>query len=229
MTGLYRLQELKKDYLVGKVIVHALRNLSFDIKHKEFVALLGPSGSGKSTLLNTLGLIEPPTEGKLFFADKNICEMPEHELTKIRRKSVGFIFQNFNLLPILSAIENVEYPIYLNQENTLKEIRSMSMEILNTVGLEEYIHHKPSELSGGQRQRVAIARALIKNPDVIIADEPTANLDSKTAGQIMELICEMQEKFGTTVILATHDLNTAGFARRKIIIKDGMVFSDKDC
>ena len=220
---LYRLLDVHKSYKVGDVVVDALRGLSLELAEGEFVALQGPSGSGKSTLLNILGLLETPTSGGIEFHGKRLESCGEGELTDIRQNYIGFIFQNFNLIPVLSALENVEYALYLEQRWSKRDIRERAMTWLISVGLEKFADHKPRELSGGQRQRVAIARALVKRPQLIIADEPTANLDTKTAAQILELIGELKTKSRTTVLVATHDKATADRAERIVKIRDGQL------
>lgn len=222
-THTYELVNITKTYEIGKVRVEALRGLSLTLSAGEFVALQGPSGSGKSTLLNILGLLEKPTAGSIVFNGKDLTDAGERELTAIRQDQIGFIFQNFNLVAILSALENIEYALYIEQRWTRSEIREKAAQMLSSVGLEKFAKHKPAELSGGQRQRVAIGRALVKEPKLIIADEPTANLDSKTAQQILDLIKNLQERMQTSVIIATHDRETAAMAQRIIRIKDGVL------
>lgn len=220
---LFQLSDVRKDFVVGKIALQALRGIKLEIERGEFVALQGSSGSGKSTLLNVLGLIERPSAGTLIFEGETLDHSNEEHLTMIRRRSVGFIFQNYNLVPVLSALENVEYPLFLARELTHAQIRERAQAMLKEVGLEKFMNHKPAELSGGQRQRVAIARALVKQPHVILADEPTANLDSRNAQQIMELMVRLQEKSGTTIIVATHDKAVAAMTKRSIYIRDGVV------
>lgn len=219
----YKLTNIVKTYQVGSVAVEALRGLSVTIKAGEFVALQGPSGSGKSTLLNVLGLLETPTRGEIEYLGERLDGKNEGSLTSFRQDYLGFIFQNFNLIPVLSALENVEYSLYLEQRFKKAEIRDRAMKCMQAVGLEKFVAHRPSELSGGQRQRVAIARALVKNPKMILADEPTANLDTKTAAQIIDLIKDLQVRSGTTVLVATHDKATADAAQRIIRIRDGVL------
>lgn len=220
---IYQLSHIAKIFHVGKVDIEALKDISIELTEGEFVALQGPSGSGKSTLLNILGLIDRPTRGSIRFFDQNLDQADENKLTAVRQSHIGFIFQNFNLVPVLSALENVEYALYLEQKFSRAEVRERAQACIASVGLERFSTHKPAELSGGQRQRVAIARALVKNPKLIIADEPTANLDSKTAAQILQLIRNLQEQSKTTVIVATHDKATADMAGRIIHIKDGLL------
>ncbi len=224
-TFLYDLTNIRKDYTVGQVIVTALTEVSIRFNDAEFVALQGPSGSGKSTLLNVLGLLEVPSSGTLHFMGKNLTGRTDVELTEIRRHNIGFIFQNFNLVSTLTALENVEYPLFLEGIGSRKEIESRGKEALRAVGLEKFVQHKPRQLSGGQRQRVAIARALVKNPKVILADEPTANLDSKNASQIVELMHELKTKFNTSVVVATHDSKIAAGSDRRIQLIDGKIES----
>ncbi len=223
MSEIYKLQDVTKTYMVGKVAVDALSGLSLSIREGEFAALQGPSGSGKSTLLNVVGLIEKPTRGRILFRGEDVTVAKEGVLTDLRQEYIGFIFQNFNLIPVLSALENVEYALYLEQRYTRAEVRERAMRAIQDVGLERFATHRPAELSGGQRQRVAIARALVKDPQIIIADEPTANLDSKTAAQILELMKNLKEKMNTTILVATHDKAIADMAERIIKIKDGRI------
>ena len=223
---LYQASAIKKIYKTGSVDLAALQGVSFDIPDKSFLALVGPSGSGKSTLLNLLGLLEHPSEGQLKFDGIDIVSTPETTLTKIRRETIGFIFQNFNLISILSAVENVEYPLLLQRRWSRQQTRKMATELIEQVGLGPFGHHNPSQLSGGQRQRVAVARALIKRPKVILADEPMANLDSQTSQQILTLMKNLQKEYGTTLIIASHDKEIAAMADRRITIKDGLVASD---
>jgi len=224
-TFLYDLANTRKDYTVGQVIVTALSDVQLRLREGEFVALQGPSGSGKSTLLNVLGLLEVPTSGTLHFLGKNLTGRTDAELTEIRRFNIGFIFQNFNLVSTLSALENVEYPLFLEATFHRKEIFDRAFQALQAVGLEKFTEHKPRQLSGGQRQRVAIARALVKQPKVILADEPTANLDSKNAVQIVDLMHQLKQTFHTSVIVATHDSKIAEGADRRIQLIDGRIDS----
>lgn len=227
MSEIYCLENVTKTYTVGSVPVEALSGMNLVIHQGEFAALQGPSGSGKSTLLNVVGLIERPTAGSIKFRGEDISSAPEKHLTNLRQDYIGFIFQNFNLIPVLSALENVEYALYLEQKFTRAEIRERAWQAIENVGLAKFAVHRPAELSGGQRQRVAIARALVKNPQIIIADEPTANLDSKTAGQILDLMSSLKEKLKTTILVATHDQTIAAMAERIIRIKDGRIDNGK--
>jgi len=226
LTGsqnLYLLNGLAKEFQLGKLSVVALRGLTLAINTGEIVALRGPSGSGKSTLLNILGLIEVPTKGVLSFMGKKTTELSERELTNTRRQAIGFIFQNYNLLPILTAQENVEYPLHLIPGLQPQEITARAAAVLAAVGLGDFRHHKPAQLSGGQQQRVSIARALVKQPKVILADEPTANLDSKNATQILHLLQKLKTDHGSTVVIATHDEATASFCDRRLELMDGQL------
>jgi len=215
------LQNVYKIYKLGNTDVYALNDISLEIKQHEFVSIIGPSGSGKSTLMHILGCLDVPTKGKYFLDGIDVSLKDDQELAYIRNKKIGFVFQGFNLLPKLSAIENVELPlIYSNVSQ--KERTQKAIEALTKVGLENRIYHKPTELSGGQQQRVAIARALIGNPPIILADEPTGNLDSASGIEVMELFHKLHE-MGNTIILITHDSNVAKQASRIIKITDGKV------
>jgi putative ABC transport system ATP-binding protein len=219
-SALYELKSLKKEFVLGKLTVPALRSVTLEINPGEIIALRGPSGSGKSTLLNVLGLLEVPSAGEISFLGRKLSNLTDKELTNIRRQSIGFIFQNYNLLPILSAQENVEYPLQLLEQSPA-ELRKRSTEVLEAIGLGNFMDHKPAQLSGGQQQRVSIARALVKNPQVILADEPTANLDSENAEAILKLLKKLKKERGSTIIIATHDDLTASYCDRKIELKDG--------
>jgi putative ABC transport system ATP-binding protein len=222
-SSVYHLKDIKKIFKIGEVEVPALRGINLTINPGEFIAMQGPSGSGKSTLLNTLGLLEVPSSGELRYLGSVVDPRNETARTTLRRESIGFIFQNFNLVPVLSALENVEYSLCLDRRLRPAEIKERSIQMLVSVGLEKFMHHKPAELSGGQRQRVAIARALVKSPKVILADEPTANLDSVTAEQIIELILNLKKSMGTTIIMATHDQQLAKMTERTVRILDGVI------
>jgi len=219
-----RLDKIVKNYLLGKVIIPALSNLDLTINHNEYVALMGSSGSGKSTLMNILGCLDTPTSGKYFLSGEDVSNLNDNQLAEIRNKRIGFVFQTFNLLPRLDAIENCELPLIYAGISS-KERRIRAKEVLKRVGLADRMDHKPNELSGGQRQRVAIARALICNPSIILADEPTGNLDSKTSEEIMAIF-EGIHASGNTVILVTHEEDIANYARRVIRLKDGKIFND---
>ncbi len=224
MDPILRLQNIYKNYYMGKQELQVLKGISLDIYKNEYVALMGPSGSGKSTLMNILGCLDSPTSGVYILNGKDVSKMPDNDLASVRNKEIGFVFQQFNLLPRLSAAENVALPLVYN--GTSKKLRiQQSLEMLNRVGLQERSHHKPNELSGGQGQRVAIARALVNTPSIILADEPTGNLDSKTSVEIMEIFGKIHDA-GNTVILVTHEEDIAHFAHRVIRLKDGVIESD---
>ena len=223
--NIINIEHIAKIYQVGLEEVHALRDVTMRIDKNEYVAIMGPSGSGKSTLMNMLGCLDTPTSGKYDFAGHNVSEMTDNELAKIRNKEIGFVFQTFNLLPRSDALHNVELPlIYAGVASS--ERKERAEQTLIDVGLKERVHHKPNELSGGQRQRVAIARALVTNPSIILADEPTGNLDSKTGEEIMVLFNEIYEK-GNTIILVTHEEYIAEHAARIIRLKDGLIEKDE--
>ncbi|MCG8475948.1 MAG: ABC transporter ATP-binding protein [Cytophagales bacterium] len=225
MSTLIKTREISKVYKMGVETIHALHSVSIDIKQGEYVAFMGPSGSGKSTLMNIIGCLDTPSEGEYFLNQDNVSHLSEDELATVRNKEIGFVFQTFNLLPRASALENVALPLIYSGYN--KEVREeIAMEALRNVGLAERAYHKPNELSGGQRQRVAIARALVNKPSIILADEPTGNLDSKTSYDIMKLFQELHDK-GNTIIMVTHEDDIANFAHRVIRLKDGQVESDK--
>src|SRR6266511_1403662 len=219
------IENITKDYVMGEEVVHALRGVTLQIHRNEYIAVMGPSGSGKSTLMNMLGCLDTPTSGRYEFNGKNVAEMNDDELAAIRNREIGFVFQTFNLLPRSTSLRNVELPlIYAGIDPETREQRAA--EVLADVGLGDRIHHKPNELSGGQRQRVAIARALVNRPSIILADEPTGNLDSKTGDEIMALFEKLHAR-GNTLVLVTHEHDVAEHAHRIIHIKDGKVFSDE--
>jgi putative ABC transport system ATP-binding protein len=219
------LEQLKKNYYLGKVIVEALRGISFTIESGEFVSIMGPSGSGKSTLMHIIGCLDYPTSGKYFLAGQDITQLNDSQLALFRNQKIGFVFQQFNLLPRTSNLKNVELPLIYSGVAPKKR-ESIAKSTLEEVGLGDRIKHRPSEISGGQRQRVAIARALVNNPSIILADEPTGNLDSKTGLDIMKMIQKLHEK-GNTIILVTHEPDIAHFAKRIIHLKDGLIDSDE--
>ncbi|OFX37585.1 MAG: macrolide ABC transporter ATP-binding protein [Bacteroidetes bacterium GWA2_32_17] len=219
------LQKIYKYYQIGTEIVKALRNINLSILKNEYVAIMGPSGSGKSTLMNLLGCLDTPTSGQYFLNNKDVSRMSDNELAEVRNKEIGFVFQTFNLMPRYNALDNVILPLIYSGKKKNERIER-GIEVLNNVGLSDRIKHKPNELSGGQRQRVAIARAMVNNPSIILADEPTGNLDSKTSIEIMHLLDEIHKK-GNTIILVTHEEEIAKFANRIIKLKDGWVESDK--
>ncbi len=219
------IEHIRKMYKIGDVEVHALRDVSLTINRNEYVAIMGPSGSGKSTLMNMLGCLDTPTGGKYDFKGKNVSLMSDNELAEIRNREIGFVFQTFNLLPRSDALHNVELPLIYAGVGSA-ERKERATRTLIDVGLADRIHHKPNELSGGQRQRVAVARALVTNPAIILADEPTGNLDSKTGDEIMYLFSQIHAA-GNTIILVTHEEFVAQHAERIIRLKDGYISSDE--
>ena len=224
MSVMISVKELTKTYIMGAAKVHALQGVSLDIQRNEFVALMGPSGSGKSTLMNLLGCLDTPTSGAYWLNGINVSTMEDNDLAEVRNKEIGFIFQTFNLLPRLSALENVALPlVYAGVSKA--DRREKAMQVLDAVGLGDRVEHKPNELSGGQRQRVAIARALVNDPSIILADEPTGNLDTKTSIEIMGILEEIHRQ-GNTVILVTHESEIAAFARRILGFRDGRLVED---
>ena len=217
---LIELRNVEKIYNEGKENeVRALRGVSLKVHEKDFIAIIGPSGSGKSTLLHMLGCLDKPTKGKVLIDGKDVSKMNDEDLARIRREKIGFIFQTFNLIPTLTALENVELPMKLNGKKA-SEARERARELLKIVGLEKRLDHLPSQLSGGEQQRVAIARALANEPEIILADEPTGNLDSKTGFEIVKLMKKLNRE-GYTFVIVTHDLRIADFANKKIRIRDG--------
>lgn len=216
-------QAVSKEYALGKQTVTALLDVSLTIKKGEFMALAGPSGSGKSTLLNLIGCIDTPTSGRILIEGQDISGKTPDELADLRLNTLGFVFQTFNLLPVLSAWENVEYPLLQQRDVDKKTRQERVQHYLNVVGLERYAHHRPNELSGGQRQRVAIARALATRPSIVLADEPTANLDHKTGEGILKLMKDLNQEEGTTFIFSTHDARVMEMADRVIKLADGQI------
>lgn len=220
------LKDIKKRYQMGDQSIEALRGASLSIKEGEFISIMGPSGSGKSTLMNIIGCLDRPTSGSYKFDNKEVSQLNDDELASIRNEKIGFIFQSFNLLPRFTAIKNVELPLIYSRVSS-NEWHKTALDAMKSVGLENRLNHKPSELSGGQQQRVAIARALVNNPSIILADEPTGNLDSKSGEQIMKILQGLNEDKGVTIILVTHEPNIAQFSKRIIHIKDGAVIKDE--
>ncbi len=224
MEPIIELNEIKKEYKIGTEEIHALSGVTLNVFKNEYVALMGPSGSGKSTLMNIIGCLDSPTSGEYILNNIAVAKMSDNELAEVRNKQIGFVFQTFNLLPRSTTLENVMLPlVYAGIEKSKRE--EMAKKVLKQVGLENRMTHKPNELSGGQRQRVAIARALVNNPAIILADEPTGNLDSKTSMEIMGLLEEIH-KNGNTIILVTHEEDIALYAHRIVRLKDGKVESD---
>ncbi len=220
-----RLEGILKSYFMGSQAIPVLKGISLEIYKNEYVALMGPSGSGKSTLMNILGCLDSPTGGRYILNGKDVSKMPDDDLAEVRNTEIGFVFQQFNLLPRLSAAENVALPL-IYAGISKKERIERSMEALRKVGLQDRSHHKSNELSGGQIQRVAIARALVNNPSLLLADEPTGNLDSKTSVEVMEIFGKIQQG-GNTVVLVTHEEDIAAYAHRVVRLRDGLVETDK--
>lgn len=225
MQGIIHLEDLRKNYYLGKQTIEVLKGITFDIFKNEYVALMGPSGSGKSTLMNILGCLDTPTSGRYILNGKDVSRTSDNELAVVRNNEIGFVFQQFNLLPRLTAVENVALPlVYAGIPK--KQRTEKAMEVLRKVDLTDRSHHKPNEMSGGQNQRVAIARALVNDPSIILADEPTGNLDSKTSYEIMSIFSKIHES-GNTVILVTHEEDISHYAHRIIRLRDGIIETDK--
>jgi len=219
-----QLEDITKIYQMGKIQVHALRGISLQVFPGEFVSIMGPSGSGKSTLMNIMGALDVPTSGRYLLEGEDVGRMDDDQLAEIRNKKIGFVFQNFNLLPRTTALANVELPLIYGG---VKNRRERALEALKMVGLADRVHHRPNELSGGQQQRVAIARALVNNPSIILADEPTGNLDSRSGAEIMRIFQQLNEEQGITVIFVTHEPDIAQHTRRILRLRDGLIISDE--
>jgi putative ABC transport system ATP-binding protein len=222
MKKIIEIKNVKKDFHVGEVTVHALRGVSLDIEEGEFVAIMGASGSGKSTMLNIIGCLDKPTLGEYLLDGVTIANLTRNELAMLRNRKLGFVFQSYNLLPRTSALENVELPLMYNSSVKARERKELAMHALESVGLSDRVHHMPNQLSGGQQQRVAIARSLVNDPVVILADEPTGNLDTRTSYEIMALFQDLNRK-GKTIVFVTHEFDIARFTGSNLIFKDGHI------
>jgi putative ABC transport system ATP-binding protein len=225
MSQVIKLEEIRKNYIMGRQELQVLKGISLTINRNEYIALMGPSGSGKSTLMNIVGCLDSPTSGTYILNGNDVSTMADNDLADIRNKEIGFVFQQFNLLPRLSALENVALPL-VYAGISKKQRTEIAMEVIKKVDLESRSHHKPNELSGGQCQRVAIARALVNNPSIILADEPTGNLDTRTSYEIMNIFSKIHED-GNTVVLVTHEEDISNYAHRVIRLRDGLVETDK--
>jgi putative ABC transport system ATP-binding protein len=219
--GSVSVRNVSKDYVLGRTIVRALHDVSLEVEKSEFIAIAGPSGSGKSTLLNLVSAIDSPTQGEVLIDGVALKSLDDNALSDLRANKIGFIFQTFNLIPVLSAYENVEFPLLFKRQGSVSKTRVR--DVLTRVGLEDFMHHRPDELSGGQRQRVAVARALVTDPLIVLADEPTANLDSETGQAVIDLMLEINRSAGTTFIFSTHDPSVMNHARRVVRLVDGRI------
>jgi len=222
-----KMENTVKNYKVGKVEVPAIRGINLSIEKGDFAAIAGPSGSGKTTMLNLFGCLDKPTGGKVYIEEHDVISLKPDQLADVRNQHIGFIFQSFNLIPVLTAFENVEFPLILLKKDGPGARKKKVMDMLASVGIAELAGRLPSEMSGGQQQRVAIARALVKNPDYVLADEPTANIDTKTGHEILDLMQAMNKNLGTTFIFSTHDPKVMEHARRLIRVRDGQIESDE--
>ena len=228
MTPVISIRSLTKTYQMGDTAVHALRSISLDIEPSEFVTVVGPSGSGKSTLMHILGCLDQPTSGEYYLDGKDVAHLSDDEISAVRNNKIGFVFQGFNLLARTSALENVELPLlYCKTQVSAAERKRRAMEALAAVGLESRYEHHTNQLSGGQQQRVAIARALLNNPSILLADEPTGNLDSRTSVEVMDIFQSLKEERGITIVLITHEMDVAAYGSRIISFRDGVIVSDE--
>ena len=225
--ALLELKDVKKIYQQGKIQVPALRGIDLTVEKGEFTTVFGPSGSGKTTMLNMIGCLDKPSSGSITFTGNDLEKLDKKDLAILRRHNIGFIFQSYNLVPVLTAYENVEFALRLVDKYNKSQLRERVMKILADVGLEGLEDRRPNELSGGQKQRVAIARALVKEPKLILADEPSANLDSKTSEEVLEVMVKMNEELGTTFIFSAHDPQVMDYAHRMLEIRDGLIYEDK--
>jgi len=225
--SLIKLNRVKKSYQQGKIEVPALRGIDLTIQQGEFATIFGPSGSGKTTLLNMIGCLDTPTEGEIYLNGRKISNLSKKDLAMTRRYNIGFIFQSYNLIPVLTAYENVEFALRLIGHFSEKQIKEKVLKMLEEVGLKGLETRRPNELSGGEKQRVAIARALVKEPKIVLADEPTANLDSNTGIEVIKIMVKMNQELGTTFIFSTHDPQIMKYAKRLINLKDGMISADE--
>jgi putative ABC transport system ATP-binding protein len=226
MPPIVSVRDVSKDYTLGKTVVHALRGVSLDVGAGEFLSIAGPSGSGKTTLLNLIGCVDTPSSGTVSVDGQDTSALSERDLTALRLDRLGFIFQSFNLVAVLTVLQNVEFPLLLQRRGTARERRERVMALLEQVGLASHAKHRPNELSGGQRQRVAVARALVTRPKIVLADEPTANLDSVTGQTIIDLMKDLNHKQGTTFVFSTHDAKVMQHATRVVRMEDGRLAAD---
>jgi len=226
--AIVQLEDVHKKYPLGKTEVHAVRGVSFEIQRGDFISIAGPSGSGKSTILNLIGCIDVPTDGRVVLNDTDTKGLKDKEITSLRHRFIGFIFQSFNLVPVLNVYENIEFPLLLGREKVkVKEKKEWIDYLIDEVGLSQWRNHRPNELSGGQRQRVAIARAVVKKPALVLADEPTANLDAENSHNILRAMVHLNQELGTTYLFSTHDEKVINYLRRKITLLDGKIVSDE--